>query len=61
MLPDGVRTKHDGSKSTSKSLGLPWTRPFIRFMVGLRGGTSGGADGTPSNRQPAIKVNRNFY
>lgn len=52
MLPDGVRTKHDGSKSTSKSLGLPWTRPFIRFMVGLRGGTSGGADGTPSNRQP---------
>lgn len=29
------------------------TRPFIRFMVGLRGGTSGGAEGgTPSRRQP---------
>ncbi len=53
-LPDGVLTKHDGSKSTSKSLlGLPVTRPFIRFIVGFRGGTSGGADGTPSRRQPA--------
>lgn len=54
-FPDGVLTKQDGSKSTSKSLlGLPVTRPFIRFIVGFRGGTSGGADGTPSRRQPVM-------
>lgn len=52
-LPDGVVTKHDGSKSTPKSFGLPVTRPFIRFIVGFLGGTSGGADGVaPSRRQP---------
>lgn len=51
-LPDGVRTRHDGSKSTPSSVGLPVTRPFIRLIVGLRGGTSGGAEGgTPSRRQ----------
>lgn len=56
-FPDGVRTKHDGSKSTPKSDGLPVTRPFIRFIVvGFRGGTSGGADAaTPSRRQPAYE------
>lgn len=55
-FPDGVRTKHDGSKSTPKSDGLPVTRPFMRFIVGFRGGTSGGADAaTPSRRQPARK------
>lgn len=55
-FPDGVRTKHDGSKSTPKSDGLPVTRPFIRFIVGFRGGTSGGADAaTPSRRQPKTK------
>lgn len=54
-LPDGVLTKHDGSKSTPKSDGLPVTRPFIRFIVGLRGGTSGGPEGgTPSRRQPIV-------
>lgn len=54
-FPDGVRTKHDGSKSTPKSDGLPVTRPFIRFIVGFRGGTSGGADAaTPSRRQPKM-------
>ena len=55
-MPDGVRTKHDGSKS--KSLGLPATkRPlFMRFIVGFLGGTSGGADGvTPSRRKPEKK------
>lgn len=52
-FPDGVRTKHDGSKSTPKSDGLPVTRPFIRFIVGFRGGTSGGDAATPSRRQPA--------
>lgn len=54
-LPDGVRTRHDGSKSTPSSVGLPVTRPFIRLIVGLRGGTSGGAEGgTPSRRQPLV-------
>lgn len=59
-LPDGVRTKHDGSKSTPKSFGLLATAPaikralFMRLIVGLRGGTSGGAVGvTPSRRKPA--------
>ena len=57
-FPDGVRTKHDGSKSTPNS-GLPVTRPFIRFIVGFRGGTSGGADAaTPSRRQPAMKTKK---
>lgn len=53
-LPDGVLTKHDGSKSTPKSFGLPAKRPlFIRFIVGFLGGTSGGAVGvTPSRREP---------
>lgn len=54
-LPDGVRTKQDGSKSTPSSAGLPVTRPLwcMRFIVGFRGGTSGGAEGgTPSRRQP---------
>lgn len=55
-FPDGVLTKQDGSKSTPKSDGLPVTRPFIRLIVGFRGGTSGGADEpTPSRRQPAKK------
>lgn len=52
IFPDGVRTKHDGSKSTPKSFGLPVTRPFIRLIVGFLGGTSGGAEATPSSRQP---------
>lgn len=54
-FPDGVLTKQDGSKSTPKSDGLPVTRPFIRLIVGFRGGTSGGADEpTPSRRQPMM-------
>lgn len=59
-MPDGVRTRHDGSKSTPKSFGLLATPPaikralFMRLIVGLRGGTSGGAVGvTPSRRKPA--------
>lgn len=60
-FPDGVRTKQDGSKSTPKSVGLPVTRPFIRFIVGFRGGTSGGAEGgTPSRRQPVIEEKGNL-
>lgn len=52
-FPDGVLTKQEGSKSTPNSVGFPVTRPFIRFIVGLRGGTSGGAEGkAPSRRQP---------
>lgn len=54
-LPDGVRTKHEGSKSTPKSFGLAATkRPlFMRLIVGFLGGTSGGAEGvTPSRRKP---------
>lgn len=59
-FPDGVLTKHDGSKSTPKSVGLPVTRPFIRFIVGFLGGTSGGAEGTPSRRQPGNEQIKNF-
>lgn len=52
-FPDGVLTRHDGSKSTPSSDGLPVTRPFIRLIVGLRGGTSGGAVGiAPSSKHP---------
>lgn len=56
-MPDGVRTKQEGSKSTPKSFGLPAKRPlFMRFIVGFLGGTSGGADGvTPSRRKPVNK------
>lgn len=56
-LPEGVRTKHEGSKSTPKSLGFAATkRPlFMRLIVGFLGGTSGGAEGvTPSRRKPEI-------
>lgn len=58
-FPDGVLTKQEGSKSTPNSVGFPVTRPFIRFIVGLRGGTSGGAEGkAPSRRQPVKCRNR---
>lgn len=36
---------------------MPGMRPFIRLIVGFRGGTSGGAvkgGGGPSSRQPEI-------
>lgn len=66
-LPDGVRTRHDGSKSTPKSFGLLATPPaikralFMRLIVGLRGGTSGGAVGvTPSRRKPAKNGKKNI-
>lgn len=51
-LPEGVRTRHDGSKSCSVSEGgTDPKRPFKRFIVGFLGGTSGGR-GTPSSKQP---------
>jgi len=58
-LPDGVRTKQDGSKSTSLGL-LTVKRPFcMRLIVGLRGGTSGGAVGvTPSRRKPENRLQK---
>lgn len=33
---------------------MPWTRPFIRLIVGFRGGTSGAPICEPSIRQPEI-------
>lgn len=57
-LPEGVRTRHEGSKSTPKSFGFAATkRPlFMRLIVGFLGGTSGGAEGvTPSRRKPKNK------
>lgn len=59
-LPDGVRTKHEGSKS---SFGLATTkRPlFMRLIVGFLGGTSGGAEGgTPSRRKPVMRTKKNI-
>lgn len=55
-FPEGVRTRHEGSKSMSRSLTIPWTRPFIRLIVGFRGGTSG-APG-PSIKQPESNKKR---
>lgn len=60
-FPDGVRTRHEGSKSMSRSLASPGIRPFIRLIVGFRGGTSGAAKefGGPSSIQPGNGQKKN--
>lgn len=51
-FPEGVLTKHDGSKSCDGSEGgIGAKRPLNRLIVGFLGGTSGGR-GTFSSRQP---------
>lgn len=60
-LPEDVLTRQDGSKSPEGSPGVipppppAPMRPFSRFIVGFRGGTSGGRGTVPSNKQPAMK------
>lgn len=56
-FPDGVLTRHEGSKSCAESTGgAVGRRPFNLFIVGFLGGTSGGR-GALSNKQPVtIKI-----
>lgn len=52
-FPDGVLTRHEGSKSCEGSTGgAVGRRPFSLFIVGFLGGTSGGR-GALSSKQPA--------
>lgn len=52
-FPDGVRTRHEGSKSCEGSReGAVGRRPFSLFIVGFLGGTSGGR-GALSSKEPA--------
>lgn len=52
-FPDGVLTRHEGSKSCEGSTGgAVGKRPFNLFIVGFLGGTSGGR-GALSSKQPA--------
>lgn len=57
-LPEGVLTRHDGSKSASLSFWpiRPPARPFKRLIEGFLGGTSGGALSSkhPENKQENV-------